>query len=359
VITYGSVCSGIESASVAWHSLGMRPLWFAEIEKFPSEVLAHRWPEVINYGDMLVLADGIRCGLIDAPQVLVGGTPCQSYSIAGKRLGLEDPRGRLTLAYVDILNAIDSVRGQGDEGVCVWENVPGVLSDAGNAFGEFLAKLAGEREPLQPAGGKWSNAGCVFGPQRSIAWRVIDAQHFGVAQRRRRVYLVASARRGLDPGEILFEFEGTRRDTPPRRETRESNTAHTPTGFRMTAFGQYASDDTASTMKARDYKDATDLVVCFAENSRNELRLEGGDGQVVGALTTGGGKPGQGTPTVTNGLRVRRLMPVECERLQGFDDDYTNIPGASDSARYKALGNSKAVPCIKWIGARLNAYFTP
>ena len=219
-MNYGSVCSGIEAASVAWEPLGWKPAWFAEIEKFPSAVLAAHWPDVANLGDMTKIAAAVRAGEVEAPDVLVGGTPCQAFSIAGLRNGLADARGQLTLSYVELANAIDDKRRERgeEEIIIVWENVPGVLSSKDNAFGCFIGALAGEDCELQPAGGKWSNSGCVYGPSRIVAWRVLDAQFFGVAQRRRRVFVVASSRKGFNPATVLFEFDGVRRDTPPRRE---------------------------------------------------------------------------------------------------------------------------------------------
>lgn len=219
-ISYGSVCSGIEAASVAWHHLGWIPRWFAEIEPFPSAVLAHHWPEVSNLGDFTLIRDKVTAGTVEAPDVLVGGTPCQAFSVAGLRQSLDDKRGQLTLEFVRLANAIDSIRSlRGQRPVAVvWENVPGVLNTPDNAFGCFLAGLVGEDDPLVAPGGRWSNAGYVRGPARAAAWRILDAQYFGVAQRRRRVFVVASARNGFDPTEILFEFDGVRRDSPPRRE---------------------------------------------------------------------------------------------------------------------------------------------
>lgn len=142
---------------------------------------------------------------------------CQAFSVAGMRAGLDDPRGQLTIKYVELADAVDHVRPAGDECIVVWENVPGVLSDKGNAFGCFLGALVGESDALQPSGGKWTDAGCVYGPVRTAAWRVLDAQYFGLAQRRRRVFVVASARAGFDPAAVLFESESVRRDTAPRR----------------------------------------------------------------------------------------------------------------------------------------------
>lgn len=221
---FGSVCSGIEAATVAWHDLGWRAAWLAEIDKFASAVLAHHYPSVPNLGDMTKIARAILASEVPAPDVLCGGTPCQAFSVAGLRESLADARGNLTIKFVEIANAIDHVRaGRGeDECIVFWENVPGVLSTKDNAFGRFLGGLAGEDGPLEPPGGKWANAGAVYGPRRAVAWRTLDAQYFGVAQRRRRVFVVASARKGFDPAAVLFEWDGMRRDTAPRREARQT-----------------------------------------------------------------------------------------------------------------------------------------
>lgn len=254
MITYGSICSGIEAATVAWHPLGWRAEWFAEIEPFPSAVLAYRWPEVSNLGDMTKLARQVLASSIAAPEVLVGGTPCQAFSVAGMRAGLDDPRGQLTIKYVELADAVDHVRTARGEPECivVWENVPGVLSDKGNAFGCFLGALVGESDALQPSGGKWTDAGCVYGPVRTAAWRVLDAQYFGLAQRRRRVFVVSSARAGFDPAAILFEREGVRRDTAPRRGEGENPTGTIAGGARRNCG--YSTDDiplTAGSLRAQ------------------------------------------------------------------------------------------------------------
>ena len=223
-IRFGSVCSGIEAASVAWQSLGWRAAWLSEIEAFPSAVLAHLYPDVPNLGDMTALPERITSGEVEAPDIFCGGTPCQAFSVAGLRKSLDDARGNLSLTFCEIANAIDHVRaGRGDdECVVFWENVFGVLNTKDNAFGCFLAGLSGEDDPLVAPGGRWTSAGCVFGSQRTVAWRVLDAQYFGLAQRRRRVFVVASARKGFDPAQVLFEWDGVRRDTAPRREARET-----------------------------------------------------------------------------------------------------------------------------------------
>ena len=295
---------------MAWHPLGMRATWFAEIEAFPSAVLAHHYPNTPNLGDMTKLGALVLAGKIEAPDVLVGGTPCQAFSVAGMRQGLLDPRGALTIKYVELADATDYVRASNRKPPCVivWENVPGVLSDKGNAFGCFLGALAGEDCELQPSGKRWPDAGCVYGPKRTIAWRVLDAQYFGLAQRRRRVFVVASARDGFDPTEVLFEREGVRRDRPPRWE--EKPALH-PT---LTAQGGGSLDDREAYV----------------------LEPEG----------------------------VRRTSVIEWERCQGFPDNYTQIswrgkPASEcpDCPRYKAIGNSKAVSVVSWIGWRIINWF--
>lgn len=407
---YLSVCSGIEAASAAWHPLGWVPLAFSEIDKFPRKVLEHHYPNVPLHGDFTVLRE--QDWIKDA-DILVGGTPCQAFSVAGLRNSLEDDRGNLTLEFVRLADAIDALRSTGT--IIVWENVPGVLSVKDNAFGCFLGALAGNDDPLVPTGGKWTNAGMVVGPKRSVAWRVLDAQYFGVAQRRRRVFVVASSRDGFDPAEVLFEREGLRRNTPPSREkgqgvaptvtggphySRTGNDrveadaviySYTPSSIagykeglgslrasggdlgggsenliaaRMVAFGEYIDDGTASAMKARDWKDATDLVaqlVNISGGNKRKYRPEGGfyvdeNPETSKTLDSASGlnpAANQGGTAVVYPMSVRRLTPRECERLQGFPDDYTAIPKAADGPRYKALGNSMAVPVMAWIGRRI------
>lgn len=463
---YGSVCSGIEAASKAWEPLGWKPAWFSEIEPFPSAVLAHHWPEVTNLGDMTQISDAVRTGNVEAPDVLVGGTPCQAFSIAGLREGLSDDRGQLTLSYVELANAIDAKRRERGEpeSIIVWENVPGVLSSKDNAFGCFLAGLAGESSELQPAGGKWTHAGCVSGPERVIAWRVLDAQFFGVAQRRRRVFVVASARKGFDPAAVLFELDSVRRDSAPRRESQpeiarnagertkvgshwdnpenphptlnQSNNIGGIGASNQELFSQRGSglvsdsySDVSRTLLAKEndstaedletyvvhgtqdpdinrelahtlgrnngqenaciafsYKDngadaTSDLSPTIRAGNHDKSHANSGQppaiaiaGNTIGRAPENGGN-GTGyckevgyTLTksdqhgVAYGMQVRRLTPIECERLQGFPDNHTMISWRGkdaaecpDGPRYKAIGNSMAVPVMRWIGERIAA----
>ncbi len=211
-----SVCSGIEAASVAWNPLGWQAVAFSEIEKFPSAVLAHHYPDVPNLGDFTKI-DTSALGRVD---ILCGGTPCQAFSIAGARRSLEDARGNLTLAFVELAHELAAGNGLRN---AVWENVPGVLSTKDNAFGCFLAGLVGADDTLLPPDGhKWPNTGMVAGTRARAAWRVLDAQYFGLAQRRKRVVVVADFGSGADPAAVLFERKSLSGNTPPRRETGKS-----------------------------------------------------------------------------------------------------------------------------------------
>lgn len=613
---FGSVCSGIEAASVAWSPLGWEAAWLAEVDVAASLVLAHRfgatapqhmpspfensidekerkarataikrmgrekWGDaVVNWGDFTRLPEAVRSGAAEGPDVLCGGTPCQAFSIAGLRGGLDDPRGQLTLSFVELADAIDERRAAEGKPPCIifWENVPGVLSHEGNPFGHFLAALAGDDDAIEPGprpesgrssafwtwkkasgehSAKWPVSGAVVGPSRTVAWVVKDAQFFGLAQRRERVFVVASAREGFDPAAVLFEFDGVRRDSAPSRESWEEiagtlaartdgggfpgtdeacsgyvqpvrrhsviTMAHGQGGaeisedrcptltcnheapiaaipilesgartgvsttdqrsgmgigkdgdpmFTLQAGKQHGvalsvalrgregggtaelGDELAGTLRAssgggdkphvlafscKDYgADATlDLAptmramghagshanaggqlavcvhgtqdpiwseevalplgrnqgqenaVCVTGDVTHTLTAEGfdasedgtGRGQpivpVYGIRTdvtpkfnenlsftlttpspTGGGQPAARMDT---NMAVRRLMPVECERLQGFPDGHTLVPIgnklAADGPRYKQLGNSWAVPVVRWIGARIAAH---
>ena len=473
---FGSVCSGIEAASVAWHPLGWKAAWLSEIEKFPCAVLKHHYSDVPNLGDMTLLPKRILSGEIEAPDVFCGGTPCQAFSVAGLRNSLDDARGNLSLTFCEIANAIDQVRSvqQSDPSIVFWENVPGVLSTKDNAFGCFLGALAGEDDALVPPGGRWTNAGFIDGPQRAVAWRVLDAQYFGVAQRRRRVFVVASARADFDPAAVLFEFDGLRRDTAPRRETGQDAATSAASGLDVSCigtltagFGKLGAPEidayTALPAKRWPAEISSTLDTTFgSKQGLEDQHVNAGCPMFVPAQaipidtmnmtpghSSGGlgfGQPGDPSFTLTKGhshavaqaipihdqatrhagkngektigkgnglgigqagepmntltkgdrhavaqpvysfiqasaqkkstnsvleelsntltaraennnfaggvsMAVRRLTPIECERLQGFPDNYTNIPWrkaaeSPDGPRYKALGNSMAVPVM-------------
>jgi len=391
-VKYLSVCSGIEAATVAWHPLGWEPVAFCEIEPFPAAVLKEHYPYVPNFGDFTRLSEPDHHVRSSGVDLLVGGTPCQAFSVAGLRRGLADPRGGLTLEFVRLAQALRPRW-------IVWENVPGVLSqDGGRAFGAFLGAL-GE------LGYGW-------------AYRVLDAQWFGVAQRRRRVFVVACA--GGDAGRaaaVLFEPEGVRRDSPPSREAGQRPAGDAGSSVEDGSVAGTVSSKWAKGTGGPAGDEHYNLTVAF-DARQNDVLLYGDktgpldtDGHSVGVCVTGdrthtlkaahGSEDGTGRgtqivpisfsakdfgndaapdlaptlragghtsshanagvmPGVAIGMAVRRLTPRECERLQGFPDDYTRIPWKKkpadecpDGPRYKALGNSMAVPVMRWIGERI------
>jgi DNA (cytosine-5)-methyltransferase 1 len=342
-MNYGSVCSGIEAATVAWDYLRWQAVFYSEIEPAPCAVLKHYYPDVPNLGDMTQYRKWPSANL----NVLVGGTPCQSFSVAGLRKGLDDPRGNLTLVYLGVAYKYRPYW-------LVWENVPGVLSDGTGAFGSFLGGLA--------------ELGYGF------AYRVLDAQYVrveshsrAVPQRRRRVFVVGCLGGWQRAAAVLFERESMCGHPPPRRQPgqRVAPTIAARTrgggglgtdfdcdGGLIASTGDVSHCLNAGDMGRQDYETET-LVASVAENQRGELYLS----DVTNALAQAGGKPGQGYAATIQGMRVRRLIPVECERLQGFRDNYTLVPfrgrPMSDGQRYKMLGNSMAVPVMRWIGERI------
>lgn len=200
----GSICSGIEAASVAWKGFNFDFKWFSEIAEFQSNFLRIKYPNIKNLGDMNLIGEKIATAEIDSPDLICGGTPCQAFSLAGFQNGLNDERGNLTLKFCEIIDENDKVRKvQNKDGTIVfWENVEGVLKDKTNAFGCFLSLLSGCNKELKLK--KWPNAGLLRGRKRNIAWRILDAKYFGLPQQRRRLYVVAGGK-DFSPENVLFE----------------------------------------------------------------------------------------------------------------------------------------------------------
>ena len=294
---FGSVCSGIEAASVAWKPLNWKPAFYSEIDEFPRQVLSHHYPSVPLHGDFTTIEKN-QYGSID---VLIGGTPCQSFSIAGLRGGMDDDRGNLALQFIR-LAARERPKW------IVWENVPGVLSsNGGRDFGTFI--------------GAMGNIGYGF------AYRICDAQYWGVAQRRRRVFVVGYLGDWRGAAAVLFERESLRGSIAPSREE----------GERVAPNAEISSGSNPELM----------ATICAKDGDKWGCNQWVNEGKAILSFPE-------------NQMVVRRLTVTECERLQGFPDGYTKIPyrnrGAElcpDGPRYKALGNSMAVPVIKWIGERI------
>ena len=300
-IVFGSVCSGIEAASVAWEPFGWKPAWFSEVGSFPNEVLAHRYPAVPNLGDMTKLYDNetFKRERID---LLVGGTPCQSFSVQGFREGLADPRGNLALEY---LRLVDLKRPRW----FVWENVPGVLSANGRRdFGSFIGGI--------------QKLGYGF------AYRVLDARFFGVPQIRRRVYVVGYIGDWRPAAAVLLE-SGCLSGNPEQ-------------------VGGQAIQGEAQSTPACSSGENSEPISFNHQEGRNFAEREGISNPVILSQTQAVLVPGE---------NPRRFTPLECEKLMGFPPGYTAIPTktATDAARYKVLGDSMAVPCMRWIGNRIDA----
>ena len=452
-LKYGSVCSGVEAATVAWHDLGFEPQWFSEVDAFPSAVLQHHYPNVPNHGDMTKFKEWNNDKTID---LLVGGTPCQSFSVAGLRKGLEDPRGNLMLTYLAMAEQLKPKW-------LVWENVPGVLSsNGGRDFATFLTAMG--------------KIGYGF------AYRVLDAQYFGVPQRRRRVFVVGCLGDWRSAASVLFEPESLSGHPAPSREKRQRVAPTVSTGppFSRTGNSRVEADALVTYALPGNWigrkpenggnqvepfvelspcQTATDVHAVAYEHHAQDSRVKelpevcstvtakygtgggnmpivatsytsssfGGYHEGVGTVRASGGDLGGGSetlavtpksgshwdgdfphPTLTQSSKgsggigasnqevfggrgaglvakclttrtgsaynptdetlpimkhpsaVRRLTPRECERLQGFPDDYTQISwrgkkpeDCPNGHRYKAMGNSMAVPVMRWIGERI------
>ena len=311
--TVGSVCSGIEAASVAWEPLGFQFEWFSEISLFPSKVLEYKYPKIKNHGDMTGLARQITSGEIAAPDIICGGTPCQAFSYAGWKAGLNDTRGNLTLCFVEIVNANDDKRAKKGQprSIVFWENVEGVLSDKTNAFGAFLSYLAGFNDILCQK--QWPSAGVLKGPIRNIAWRVLDAKYFGVPHQRRRLYVLAGGKDFM-PENIIFEDH-------------------------INEPKDYPSTDLVFEKDSVQFEVFRSYTDCLYS--------------AYGTKWNGNAAANNGSLFVVESGRLRRFSPLECERLMGLPDNYTNIPGNKKTNRYQAIGNSWAVPVISFIGRRV------
>ena len=399
---YLSVCSGIEAATVAWHPLGWEAVAYSEIERFPSEVLAHHYPNTPNVGDMTKFKEWTNVSDVD---LLVGGTPCQSFSVAGLRKGLDDPRGNLMLTYLAIAR-------QHRPRWLVWENVPGVLSSNGGL--DFASLLRGMGE-----------LGYGF------AYRILDAQYFGVAQRRRRVFVVGYLGDWRAAAAVLFERHSLSGHPAPSREKREGVTASTESsvdsnGLQRTvgtlcadshpgaysgqdaytgrlipspAFSLQGAGHTSQNSQGSGWNEEVSFTLnrldvhgvvqpVYEMHGQDSRVRDLGDtcSTVTSKWSTGGGNVPVTTqpigfdvynqaltgdlaktidtgrdysrvPNVLQHMAVRRLTAIECERLQGFPDNYTDIKSKNkptpDGPRYKALGNSMAVPVMRWIGERI------
>ena len=396
---YLSLFSGIEAASVAWKPLGFECAAVAEILPYQSSVLKHHFPNTKNLGDVTKITkqDLIALGKID---IVVFGSPCQDMSIAGKRQGLnaikedENHSSRLFFEGVRIFRLAQKHCGAR---FMLWENVVGALSSQeGKDFGTVLETLVGVK--FGDGGLVWGNEGIVCGGDSMCEWAVLDSQWFGVPQRRRRIFALLDTGDWRNRKPILLEADNLRKIAktngskeqinPPKIEDcprsrslfdihmmdfriKESKVCPTVAGrwgtggnnvpltvetFDRQGISQWGENSVASTISARDWKSATDLVTySIAENVIDRQHQNGAKGIGVKeeqSFTLNA----TGIHAVAYGYKVRRLTVIECERLQGFPDNWTNIGNPSVAKRYNALGRSMAVPVMRWIGERIKQH---
>lgn len=337
-LTFGSVCSGIEASQLAFSPYGFKQLWSSEIAEFPSKVLEHHFPDIPNVGDMINIPNSILNREFEAPDIFCGGTPCQAFSLAGWKNGLADERGQLTMTFIEIANAIDKIRLEDgkEKSIVLWENVEGVLNDRTNAFGNFIAGLAGFDEEIKI--GKWTKSGYLEGKDRNVAWRVIDAKYFGLPHQRKRLYVLAGGK-GFKPDQVLFEFD---------------------------------KKDIVKEIKLQAKKSVSNMPDLFSSNlpeekTENVFHKGGSKFQVFreytdclyaayGTKWNGNAAAYNGSLYVAENDKIRRFTPLECERLMGFPDNYTKVNGNSDTNRFQAIGNSWAVPVVKWIASKISEF---
>ena len=436
-IRYLSLFSGIEAATVAWRPLGWECAAVAEVEPFPCAVLAHHYPGVPNLGDVTKITEA-QINALGHIDVVVFGSPCQDLSVAGKRKGLINEHGDITRSglFFTAINIFHWSRAR----YALWENVPGAFSsNKGRDFASVVEFMAGMDDCPVPEKG-WGTEGIALGNNGLLEWCVLDAQWFGVAQRRRRVFALLDTGDWVNRPPILLEPESLRGDTAPSREKGKGTTTSVIKGAAIgrkpeagPPYGEHLADGSCYTLNCAEQHG----VVCMSSGQANAdvaiersptlnclheapivahaLRVEGFDASEDGTgrgtplvpvafsskdygndalmdcapTLRAGGHAGShanaygideeqnaaaelmrtlkarlaGGGSVYSAMQVRRLTSRECERLQGFPDDYTNIPWrkqptAPDGPRYKALGNSMAVPVMRWIGTRI-AEVTP
>lgn len=403
-MTLGSLFDGLGRWLLAARHAGVTPVWASEIEPFPCSVTARHFPDVKQLGDITK----INPDEIEPVDIICAGSPCQDLSIAGKRKGLCGERSGLFRTAINLVRRMRERTAGKYPRFFVWENVPGAFSsNRGMDFQAVLEEI-GQSEIPMPKNGKWANAGMAELPKCEIAWRVLDAQYWGVPQRRRRIFLVADfAAHERRAGEILFEPESVSWDTAASKKAGERTaggiadcartsggcmpkisvagfntqasivnsapvlveatpplTAHNRMGamvhtiYDMTHADEVmrpVKDGIVPTLNARMGTGGNQVPVTHIYGTQSYCTYK--RDEVSSTLCAIGGRCGGGSETLAlSHNSVRRLTPTECERLQGLPDGYTE--GGSDTARYKALGNGMAQPCANWVIQRIKEAIT-
>lgn len=394
-MTLGSLFDGIGGWLLAARHAGVTPIWASEIEPFPCSVTARHFPDVKQLGDITQ----INPDEIEPVDIICAGSPCQDLSIAGKRKGLNGERSGLFRTAVDLVRRMRLRTGGRDPRFFVWENVPGAFSsNRGMDFRAVLEEIGQTEIPIPP-NGKWANAGLAELPECQISWRVLDAQYWGVPQRRRRIFLIADfAAHDRRAREILFEPEGVQRNPATGEGAREATARGTADCARIAVYDIQQRidvirkyDGSVPTLTGRMGTGGHNVPIvnayCIAGNTIDRKLQNGANGkgvltetaytlntidrhavaEIYGAKSycVGNGQINSASLQKKSGAlncmhdqqiiltsrTIRRLTPTECERLQGLPDGYTE--GGSDTARYKALGNGMAQPCADYVMRRI------
>jgi len=405
MLTLASLFDGISGFPLAGARHRIEPVWASEIEPFPTRVSAWRFPEMKQHGDITK----INGAETEPADVITFGSPCQDLSVAGKRAGMKhsefgDEETTRSGLFMDAVRIIREMREE-TLGLypryAVWENVPGAFSSNGGedfyAVIEELCKTADETVIIpRPTKGKWPTAGAVMGDHFSLAWRVLDAQYHGVAQRRRRVFLIVDFT-GQSAHKILLKPESMRGHTSPGGDAREEAAEGAERGTPKTMLircgcdgggkGPLIQENKSATLSCNNNQTLFEPKVYIVENHPADSRVDIDESGKVQTLTSRMGTGGGNVPMVIQeaysietyhaqnfkecastlkardwkdpqcvsiDYAIRRLTPLECERLQGFPDGWTDIEGAVDTARYKALGNSVAIPCVEFVIGRIS-----
>jgi DNA (cytosine-5)-methyltransferase 1 len=393
-VKLGSLFDGIGTFPLSASQYGIKPVWASEIEPFPIKVTQHHFPDMKHLGD-ITKVNGAEIEPVD---VITFGSPCQDLSVAGKRAGLKGERSGLFSEAIRIIKEMRCATDDKYPRFAVWENVPGAYSsNKGQDFRAVLEEIT-ETEIPMPASGKWATAGMVRTGNRDVAWRTLDAQHWGVPQRRKRIFLVADFG-GQCASEILFVEQGVSGNLAESRKARQEAAATTGDGVDKSSQcltpwdvqsrriyreegtwpALYGGEGGGRGYVATGYKDATDLIL--ADQGGSQMSVSYGKSptlraqehghqplicsvdcrnlrenkEISGTLqckSTGGYSLNYQNP-VRIGYAIRRLSPLECERLMGLPDNWTNVEGASDTARYKAIGNGIAKPCSDFVIGRI------
>ena len=345
MMTLGSLFDGLGGWQIAACRAGIKPMWSSEIEKFPLKLTSIRFPQTKQLGDITKLS----AGEIKPVDIITMGSPCQDLSIAGERKGLAGERSGLFVTAIKLVHSMRKLTNGRYPKYAVWENVTGAFSsNKGMDFKSVLEAFTKTSIPV-PRHGKWAKSGMVRSRICTVTWRTLDAQYWGVPQRRRRIFLVADYTGGGCTEEILFKSESLSRDFTTGSKKWQGTSCERGAGSH--APSRFALND----------QGGNNVPLVYSKATYSGIKED----KIAACLCASGGEYGGGSENYflcdpkdcpnDSRLRLRRLTPLECERLQGLPDNWTLIDNkaCSDSARYKAIGNGMAQPCADFVMSRI------